>query len=1082
MVNQVENRGIVGLKKNIILNVFVGVIILVSIIFNSHIVASDVLSFNFTEAAGNPLFGGPTSGVDRAYQPYVIKIDGMYNMWYGDGENARYTNSTYADFNDAQFPGIIVSGTTASQPYKFTVYYNSDGWTLGENYYSQKLVAYYTDAADGWVENPKIAVSDNGINWTFVASTTGVNTYPWPGAFYRLSVLYEGNNTWKGYGDQGNAIIQYYTSTNGINWTGVAQDILSVNNPQSWESSAGAISPYVFKSGNNYIMTYSAGATDNNQAIGMAYSHNGINFTKYSTNPVFNRDDGVSWRTDRTYNGYIMDDDGLWRMYFQGRDSTGNYSVGMSTSVPVVEHFTLNESSSPVFSTLLPDQAYVIKDNLNYKLYYAGNDFASINLAQSSDGIIWAEYDNNPIISDAQYHSNVKYYEIGFTGANQGANPSALTMNYRIWYQGLDGHSIEGWRYAESPDGINWYNHIAVSQFGPSVFSALTGVNYGIADVVYNSEASNSGTDWKFRIYANVQWEATPYSSNELVVMAFSANGYNWTGYDPTSVGYATPIFAGTLDGVSFDNQHIGWFKVIKNSPTDWEAFYSGGNDTTYQALNGIGYANSTDGISWTRVQTLFTTSEGVAWRDKSVWMPSVVKSGRNYQIYFLGSDNADIGSSDWIQWKLGRAGLTSNIASFLKTMSISPNTSTITAGHDLQLNVTSLDQFDDSINVTIDYTTNDSSVASVNSTTGLVSAIAAGTALISAKNGTVNATVIINVLNSTQQCAKEENLTVWADTSDILLNEGCSSVEKIIINSTIASNKTINLDMSAIMTNGTQNNISSLIGDIILERETPTNNYTAVIFYGTVISGNSTWNGFLELPKITTLASDLGTVETVIELGSTQRLNFSKAVKVTLGKMTGKKALWSDSTGTYAISLCSDATSNSSGSLASRECYIDDGTDLIIWTYHFTKFGAYSLTSSGGDSGGGSSGGGGGGGSGLCTTKWVCTSWSSCVNNQQTRVCNYSANACEPLGIVPLESQTCGILTLLNSSVNNAINKENLKNNTAVNAKGITGFAVLGNAVASPVGIIIFVLIGLGVILWIIVKIRKRKKKERYY
>ena len=149
-------------------------------------------------------------------------------------------------------------------------------------------------------------------------------------------------------------------------------------------------------------------------------------------------------------------------------------------------YYTINENSSPVFSTLIPDEAYVIKDNVNYKLYYAGNDFASIDLAQSPDGITWTPYNSgNPIISDAQYHSDVKYYSTGFPGANSGTNPSLLTMNYRIWYQGLNQNSIEGWRYAESPDGINWYNHIPVSQFGTPVYSSATGIAYGIADVIY---------------------------------------------------------------------------------------------------------------------------------------------------------------------------------------------------------------------------------------------------------------------------------------------------------------------------------------------------------------------------------------------------------------------------------------------------------------------------------------------------------------------------------------------------------------------------------------------------------------------
>jgi hypothetical protein len=323
--------------------------------------------------------------------------------------------------------------------------------------------------------------------------------------------------------------------------------------------------------------------------------------------------------------------------------------------------FAIDEYPAPVFNVLVPDQAYVIKDNVNYKLYYAGNDFASINLAQSPDGITWTPYAGNPIINDAQYHTDIKYFTSGFTGAGTGTNPSSTTMHYRMWYQGPGGVSIAGWRYAESPDGITWYNRMPVSQFGTDVIdSNNTSAQYGIADVVYTEGASNTGTDWTFRIYVNVQYTRAPYSSNELVIMAFSANGYAWTAYDPTSAGYATQIFAPTLDGASFDCDHIGWFKVIKNSPTDWQAFYSGGKDWTYQALNGIGYARSTDGIHWTRTQALFTTNDTVAWRSKSVWMPSVVKTACKYQIWFLGSNySGDIGSSDWIQWKLGTAILT---------------------------------------------------------------------------------------------------------------------------------------------------------------------------------------------------------------------------------------------------------------------------------------------------------------------------------------------------------------------------------------------------------------------------------------
>jgi hypothetical protein len=337
-------------------------------------------------------------------------------------------------------------------------------------------------------------------------------------------------------------------------------------------------------------------------------------------------------------------------------------TMTQASTSPTPTYYTINEDSSPVFNTLIPDQADVIKDNVGYKLYYAGNDFGSINLATSPDGINWTPYAGNPVLSEGSTvqaeHADVNFYSAGFSGADSGTDSSNMTMYYRMWYQGV-ASGIGGWRYAESPDGINWYNHIAVTQTGTPVFSAATGTDYGIADVVYTPGGEGGDLNKTFRIYANVQWELAPYSARELVVMAYSVNGYVWTGYDPTNAGYATPVFGGTLDGTSFDTDHIGWFKVIENSPTDWQAFYSGGNGTTYQALNGIGYATSTDGINWTRRQTLFTTSDGVAWRNQSVWMPSVVKTGNNYEIYFLGSNNPDISDSDWIQWKLGRAILT---------------------------------------------------------------------------------------------------------------------------------------------------------------------------------------------------------------------------------------------------------------------------------------------------------------------------------------------------------------------------------------------------------------------------------------
>jgi hypothetical protein len=301
------------------------------------------------------------------------------------------------------------------------------------------------------------------------------------------------------------------------------------------------------------------------------------------------------------------------------------------------------------------DQAFVLKDDVGYKLYYPGNDYASINLAESTSGLVWVPYAQNPIVDDGQVHCDVHYYATAFTGQNIGDNSSGATdMHYRMWYQST---SIS-WRYAESPDSHSWYNRVDMCQFGTPLFGPTVGTTYGIVDTVYTVGAANTGNDWTFRLYANVQWEGPPYSARECVVVGYSANGYNVTGYDPMSTGEATPIFGGTLNSTDFDADHVGWFKVIKNSDTDWIAFYSGGALNTYAGHNGIGYAESSDGYNWTRIAPIFTTHDGVAWRNVTTWMPSAVKEGDVYRMWFLGSNDTTLitGESTWLSFYLGTA------------------------------------------------------------------------------------------------------------------------------------------------------------------------------------------------------------------------------------------------------------------------------------------------------------------------------------------------------------------------------------------------------------------------------------------
>lgn len=112
------------------------------------------------------------------------------------------------------------------------------------------------------------------------------------------------------------------------------------------------------------------------------------------------------------------------------------------------------------------------------------------------------------------------------------------------------------------------------------------------------------------------------------------------------------------------------------------------------------------------------------------------------------------------------------------------------------------------------------------------------------------------------------------------------------------------------------------------------------------VSTTNSSWDGTINPPTIKEEASvepstpGLNqTVSKVIEVGfSGTKLIFSKAVKIVIPGETGKKVGYSYEGIFYPIPLCIPSM-NETNLPEGGNCYYDDGTDIIIWTKHFTEF-----------------------------------------------------------------------------------------------------------------------------------------------
>lgn len=153
-----------------------------------------------------------------------------------------------------------------------------------------------------------------------------------------------------------------------------------------------------------------------------------------------------------------------------------------------------------------------------------------------------------------------------------------------------------------------------------------------------------------------------------------------------------------------------------------------------------------------------------------------------------------------------------------------------------------------------------------------------------------------------------------------------------------------------------------------------------------TLTSSSSSWDGVLKMPTPTTnvtlptASGKTRTLSAAVEVGSaTINFSLSKGVAITLTGEAGKRAGYIRPGGEFTeiTSSCSSNSQAVGDALPDvGTCKIDAGSDLVIWTKHFTTFAAYSETvaqSSGGGSsggGGGSSGGGGGGSSSSSTTE----------------------------------------------------------------------------------------------------------------
>ncbi|MFA6348358.1 MAG: dockerin type I domain-containing protein [Candidatus Paceibacterota bacterium] len=201
-------------------------------------------------------------------------------------------------------------------------------------------------------------------------------------------------------------------------------------------------------------------------------------------------------------------------------------------------------------------------------------------------------------------------------------------------------------------------------------------------------------------------------------------------------------------------------------------------------------------------------------------------------------------------------------------------------------------------------------------------------------------------------------NATSNNTNPEVIITNPVQPVVTTILSGTTAP--TINV--SSFIDNGT-----GVLPQITINSANANNTSVEIPADTTITSADASWDGIIAAPTITTVtvpntATQTMTTNTAIEVGFTgAKLSFDKAVRLVIPGQAGKRAgyIRTGTTFTEITTICADDTQATNDLLpADAECKMDVGSDLIIWTKHFTSFATFTATTTSGGSGGSSGGG----------------------------------------------------------------------------------------------------------------------------
>ncbi len=269
---------------------------------------------------------------------------------------------------------------------------------------------------------------------------------------HAVSVLKEGDSyrLWYSAGDGHNSGIGICESGDGINWERYSGNPLILNGSETYDSGY-IFAPSVLRTEHGYMMWYTGSDADYIWTINLATSDDGINWERYPENPVV--EPGPEWYdSERVGDPWVILDEGVYKMWYtcQSRPHI-IYGIAYATSDNGI-HWQKHPDPVLLPAESGPDSSTVrspsvIKTESGYALFYRGIDTDGNWTICSATSADGINWQRNPDNPIIRSAPGSWDEKVGF--------PRAFVDDerYSLWYTSHDSSAV-GYAYQSIPEAF----------------------------------------------------------------------------------------------------------------------------------------------------------------------------------------------------------------------------------------------------------------------------------------------------------------------------------------------------------------------------------------------------------------------------------------------------------------------------------------------------------------------------------------------------------------------------------------------------------------------------------------------------